>query len=359
MVISKFSHGGNLWQVIEKYRIPPEKILDFSANINPWGDLLGVVDAIKENIESIFHYPDPDCRELTFKLSKLLKVEQERIIVGNGSTEIIYLIMMATHPKLVVIPVPTFTEYERALKLTGGRAKLLPLKEEQNFTLNPDELIKKAKKAQMIIICNPNNPTGKLLSRDNMQKIVDKAKEEGKLVVVDESFIDFQPQDSLIDSVKKNQNLFILRSFTKFFSIAGLRLGYGVGSKKIIAKIKSLKQPWTVNALAQVAGIQILENMEKAKELKEQIEKERDFLYKTLSSVDGIEPYPSATNFILVKIKAPFSSSQLCEELAKKGILVRDCSNFSGLSDKFIRIAVRKREENKKLIHNLKKILGS
>ncbi|NQS89131.1 aminotransferase class I/II-fold pyridoxal phosphate-dependent enzyme, partial [Patescibacteria group bacterium] len=273
--------------------------------------------------------------------------------------EIIYLIIKAIHPELAIIPVPTFTEYERALRLANSRIKFLFLKEEQNFALNPDELIKMAKNVQMIILCNPNNPTGKLLLRNEMQRIVDEAKKMGKFVLIDESFIDFQLQHSLIDRIKTNQNIFILRSFTKFFSIAGLRLGYGVANKKLIAKIKSIKQPWTVNSLAEVAGIQILENIEKAEKLKVRIENERDFLYKNLFKIDEIEPYPSATNFILIKIKSFFSSSWLSSELAKRGILIRDCSNFPGLSDKFIRVAVRKREENKKLIYNLEQILGS
>lgn len=356
---SKFSHGGDIWQVSEKYKIPPDKILDFSTNVNPWGKFSGVVDVIKKNIREIFHYPDPECRKLIFKLSEFLKLERENIVVGNGATEIIYLLMMSLRPYQVVIPVPTFTEYERALRLSGGKAKFLFLKEKSDFTLDVDELIKKVKDSQMVIICNPNNPTGRVLDQSKMQKIVDKAEKMGKFVVVDESFIDFCPQESIINSIKKHQNLFILRSFTKFFSIAGLRLGYGIGSKEVIAKIKSVKLPWMVNSLAEIAGVAILENMEKFKELRQRIEKERAFLYKNLSKINAVKPYPSITNFILVRIKASFSSSHLANEMAKRGILIRDCSNFTGLSDRFFRIAVRKREENKKLIFNLKQILGA
>ncbi len=359
MSLSKSLHGGNLWQTAEKYRIPPDEIIDFSANINPWGNLLGVIEAIRKNMASIFHYPDPEYRRLTLKLSEFLKIEQANIVVGNGATEIIYLVMMAIRPERAIIPVPTFTEYERALRLTGGKVKSLYLKEGQDFTLDTDELIKMAKNVQMIILCNPNNPTGKLLSRSKMQRIVDEAKKMGKFVVIDESFIDFQLQQSLMDTIKTNQNIFIVRSFTKFFSIAGLRLGYGVGNKKLIAKIKSIKQPWTVNSLAEAVGIQILENTEKFEKLKTQIENEKNFLYKNLFKIDGMKPYTSDTNFILIKIKTSLSSSWLTSELAKKGILIRDCSNFVGLSDKFVRMAVRKREENKKLIYNLEQILRS
>jgi len=355
----KFLHGGNLWEASRERGIPPEKIIDFSANINPWGELFGIKGYINKNMDSIFHYPDPDSKRLTLKLSEFLKVDRERIIVGNGATEIIYLIMGAVRPSFAVIPVPTFTEYERALKLAHGRAIFLLLEEEKDFNMEFDKLIKKSRNAQMIVICNPNNPTGKILPLSVMQEILEEAEKKGKFVVVDESFIDFQPQNSLISSIERYRGLFILRSFTKFFSIAGLRLGYGVGSREIIAKIKSIKQPWTVNSLAEMAGVGILENIEKAERLREWIEKEKDFLYKNLSKIKEIEPYPSVANFILIKIKAPFSSSWLANELAGKGILIRDCSNFTGLSDKFFRIAVRTREENEKLIYNLEQIFRS
>jgi len=353
MIISKFSHGGNLWQIAEKYEILPEEIIDFSANTNPWGTSLGVVKAIKERMESIFHYPDPECRELTRRLSEHLRLDRRSIMVGGGSTEIIYLVMRALRPRWAIIPAPTFTEYERALKLAGGKTKFLFLKEKRDFILDTEKLVKKAKGIQMIVLCNPNNPTGKLISRAEVEKVINKAKEVGVIVVVDESFIDFQPQCSLVDKVKNNGNLLILRSFTKFFSIAGLRLGYAVGSKELMTRIKSFKEPWTVSSLAQVAGIHILKNMRKADELKELVKKEREFLYTALDRIEGIKPYTSQANFILAKIEVPLSSGYISEKLIKRGILIRDCRNFPGLSDKFIRIAVRKREENQKLIHHL------
>ena len=359
MFDSKFSHGGDIWQVAEKYEILPDDVIDFSANINPWGVSLEVVKAVKKRLDVIFRYPDPECRRLTGILSQMLRLNQKNILIGNGATEIIYLVMEALKPARVIVPCPTFTEYERAIKLAGGRVKYLYLKEENNFTLEVGRLIKEAKDAGMILLCNPNNPTGTILSRDKLCEVAHMSKKLGKFLVVDESFIDFQPECSILDEVRKNSSLVILRSFTKFFSIAGLRLGYGVSSREVIEKMKSFKQPWTVNCLAQVAGVHILQNMKKAEEMKEKLIKERDFLYKNLCKIEGIKPYPSQANFILIKIKkASFSSSKLTEELIKRGILVRDCCNFPGLSDKFIRVAVRKREDNRKLIHHLSQILG-
>ncbi|MBE0478761.1 threonine-phosphate decarboxylase [Candidatus Aerophobetes bacterium] len=355
--VSKFSHGGGIYQVAEKYGISPEEIIDFSANVNPWGTSLGLEKIIKENLQSIFRYPDTYCRKLTLLLSNHLGIACDNILVGNGATEIIYLAMRAVKPRYAVIPVPTFSEYERALKLAGGQVKFLYLKERQGFSLNVDALIEKAKKVQMIILCNPNNPTGNLLPGEEMDKIINNAEKKGIATLLDESFIDFQPEFTLVDKLKKNKNLIILRSFTKFFSIAGLRLGYAVADKSLISKIKSFKEPWTVNCLAEVAGIHILKNLKRAEGLREKTKRERSVLYENLCRIKGIKPYPSQANFILIKIKASISSSYLTEELAKGGILVRDCSNFSGLGDKFIRVAVRKKEENRKLICSLNQIL--
>lgn len=342
----------------EEYHISPREVIDFSAAINPWGYSFGVVEVIKNRLESIFHYPDPECRKLTFALSEHLGAKPGMIVAGNGATEIIYLAMKALKPQRAVIPVPVFTEYERALRLAGGRPEFLYLKETDNFTLDIDRLMKRAREAQMIVLCNPNNPTGGILPGGKLQKIVVEAEKMGKIVMLDESFIDLQPHCSLVESVRDNDNLFILRSFTKFFSIAGLRLGYGIGGERLMAKVKSVRQPWTVNSLAQVAGIHIVKNMKKVDELREKIEKEREFLFENFNKIKGIKPYPSRANFILLNIEAPFSSSDLTCRLAKKGILVRDCSNFQGLSNRFIRVAVRKRGENEKLLYHLSQVVG-
>lgn len=358
MDISKFSHGGNLWQVAQIYNILPENIIDFSANMNPWGNTLGIDEAIQKSLGDIFCYPDPECRRLTSMLSEYLGVDYHSILVGSGATEIIDLTMRAIKPSCALIPTPTFSEYERALKVAGGEPKFLYLKEDNDFALDIDELIEEIRGVEMVVLCNPNNPTGKLLTYDKVQEVADKTEKMGIYLLVDESFIDFQPQHSIVDKIKSNHNLLVMRSFTKLFSIAGLRLGYGVGGKKLIMKMKKIKQPWTVNSLAQVAGVYILKNIEKAYKLKKRIEREREFLYEKLSKIKGLKPYPSWANFILVKIETSFSSSVLTHRLAKRGILVRDCSNFPGLSNKFIRVAVRKREENEKLLYHLSQVLG-
>lgn len=186
-----------------------------------------------------------------------------------------------------------------------------------------------------------------------------KVTEERKITfILDESYLDFKyPGESLVKEAQKTRYLLVVRSFTKFFGIAGLRLGYAVGGRRLIEKMADLKAPWTVNCLAQAAGIDLLRNEQRIKKIREAINEESEFLFGELSQIAGLRPYPPEANFILVKIETELSSSKLQEELAKKGILIRDCSNFAGLDDTFFRVAVRKREKNLRLIESLKDVI--
>ena len=355
MKSKSYFHGGNWREAAKRYGLSPNKILDFSANINPWTSSLGVEKIVKDNLADIYRYPDPQCTRLIKQISQYLGVARENILAGNGSTELIYLAARALSPRRALIFAPTFFEYERALRTSGGEPKFLFLKESQGFSVNTQRIIEETKDVEAVFICNPNNPTPTFFSKGELLEVVKITEERRIALILDESYLDFKyPGESLVEEAQETRHLLVLRSFTKFFAIAGLRLGYGVGGRHLIEKMAGLKEPWTVNCLAQAAGTYLLRNEENMKKIREAVNKESEFLYGELSRIAALKPYPPEANFILVKVERGTSSRKLQEDLARRGILIRDCSNFAGLNDTFFRVSVRKREENLRLIDSLR-----
>ena len=331
------------------------KIIDFSSNVNPLGFPYQVKNIIKKNASFLSAYPDPNSSELKDKLEKYTGIPKRQMIVGNGATEIIYYFCKAFIRKnnRVIIPIPTFGEYEAAVLLQGGRISYLKT---MNLNERIPELQHMITKNNCIFLCNPNNPTGYLIKRKNMLKIVETAYNKSALVFLDECFIELVPEsnESLISNLKEFDNLFILRSLTKSFGLAGLRIGYGFGSKKMIDVLTRIKIPWNVNALAQKAGIAALSSKSHLRKTRKLIKNELTFLTSSISKIKNFSYYPSSTNFILLESK--INSKTVQNKLIKKKLLVRDCSNFHGLDKKFIRIAVRTHKENVKLVKALEKI---
>ena len=350
MAVLNQVHGGNIYEI---QRVCKKKVIDFSANINPLNLPGEVKRLIRTNIRAVLHYPDPDSEKLSRSIAAFWNVEKENILVGNGSIELIYLIMHAFSPRTVSIPVPSFSEYEVAAKWKKSKIRFVPLKEKERFRL----YVSRLPKADILFVCNPNNPTGNLIAeRDNLI-----AQAPNKLVVIDEAFMDFLSDERKHTSIRaavKNRKIIVLRSFTKFFALPGLRLGYVLAHRQIIDKLKRWQPPWSVNALAQIAGKAILADKKYIRTTRRFIEKERDFFFGQLSKIKKLEPYPSVTNFLLVKIQAQnITSSFLLKKLIKKGILIRDCVNFKGLGNKFIRLAVRSHKDNLKFLRALKEVM--
>ena len=345
-----FLHGGNIEEVEKKYR---RKIIDFSANINPLGLPPAIKKAICKNLDKILHYPDFKAEKVTQKIAKYWQIDKKNILLGNGSVEFIYLIASAYRPKTVLIPTPTFSEYERAAKSIGSKIQFLKLKEEENFKLDISDF----DNSDILFLCNPNNPTGNLILTESrtIERMVN------ELLVVDEAFMDFLPQQkkfTLIYRAVKNKKIAALRSFTKFFALPGLRMGYIVAHKDVINKLRQHQPPWSTNSLAQAAAEVILSEGKYINKTYKFIEKERKFLSGQLTRIEGLKPYPTVTNFLLIKIeKSRLTSKSLRNALIKKGLLIRDCANFRSLNDKYIRVAVRSHEENLKLLTAIKGVL--
>ena len=329
-------------------------VLDFSSNISPLGFPPLVKKAIKKEIRSLDVYPDPDSEKLRSHLEWYTKITKDQIVVGNGATEIIYNFCMAFLGKKtpILIPVPTFGEYEAACKLAGCKLSFFKT---MNLADSLDNFIKVIPKNGCIFLCNPNNQTGVVTLKSKMLEIIKSAKKKNTLVFVDECFIELVPNsnESIVKAIKKFDNLFILRSLTKSFGLAGIRIGYGLGSKKIILVLNKIKIPWNVSGLAQKAASAALCHSFYLDKTRNLIKKESKYLSDSIAKMPNFSCHSSATNFILIKSK--IKSKILQKKLLAKKILVRDCSNFRGLDDHYIRIAVKGHKENIMLI----KALGS
>ncbi|MGI0089904.1 MAG: threonine-phosphate decarboxylase CobD [Nitrosopumilaceae archaeon] len=331
------------------------QVLDFSSNVNPLGFPAVVKDVIKKNTSLLSVYPDPNSSKIREDLAKYTRFPKDQIVVGNGATEIIYNFCTAFLQKnsRVVIPIPTFGEYEAAARLRGAQVFYFKT---MNLNDNISQLKTRIAKTNCIFICNPNNPTGTLVRRKNVLKILEMAYNKSILVFLDECFIELVPEsnESLVQCLNEFDNLFILRSMTKSFGLAGLRVGYGLGSKKVIDVLMRIKMPWNVNGLAQKAASVALSNTSHLTKTRKLIKREFKFLRDSISKINGFTCYDSSTNFILIKSK--INSKTIQKKLIEKKILVRDCSTFRGLNNKFIRVAIRTHKENVRLVKALEDV---
>jgi len=344
-------HHGGPFSIIN----PSSNILDFSSNVSPLGASSLVRKTIKNQLDTVQIYPDSESTQLRKNLQQYTKIPHSQIVVGNGATEIIYNFcqVFLSNKTPVLIPIPTFGEYESAVKLSGAKISFFKT---MNLEKDIDYFISKFPNNGCIFICNPNNPTGNLISKKTLQKIILLANKKKTLVFVDECFIELVPDhdESIINLVKKYNNLFVLRSLTKSFALAGLRIGYGVGTKQMISVLNKVKIPWNVSGLAQQAASAALSHLFYLDKVKKIIKKESFYLINSISKLKDFQCNTTSTNFILIKTK--IKSKTLQKKLLEKKILIRDCSTIRGLNDNYIRIAVKTRKENKKLIQALEKL---
>ena len=356
-------HGGKVNEAAERHRIDQRKILDFSASVNPLGPPQKILAAIKSNFWRIPFYPDSTSKTLKTAIAKHLGLNTDNIVVGNGSTELIWLFAWVFIKKgdEALIPAPTFGEYEIAVRRAGGRPKFVRL-DKIDFRVKADDFIDQIRaRTKVIFLCNPNNSTGKIIAKEELLNIVKAAEQKNVLVFIDEDFMDFVEEGkrtSFTDSTSIHKNLFILRSFTKFFALAGIRVGYGIGCNQMNGLLHQGKAPWNVNCLAQVAAVDALANEKYINETQRLITRERAHMLKGLALINSFKVVSTDANFVLVKIKSTsLTAAQLKEKLLKYGILIRDCSSFRGLDKYFFRIAIRTRKENAKLLKVMKSVL--
>jgi threonine-phosphate decarboxylase len=349
------THGGDVDAAARYAGIKAGEIIDFSASINPLGPPSAARKAFIGSYEEISRYPDPHGLMLREVLAKRHGIEPAEVLVGNGSTQLIYLICAALRPRTALVIGPAFSEYTNALALVGANVRMLSLTEESGFQLSTEKLIDTwEKNCDLLVLATPNSVTGQLIAKAEIEDIARLALVRKSFVVVDEAFIDFIEDQSVKMLVRNNPFLIVLRSLTKYYALPGLRLGYLIGEAGRVAQLAGHQEPWSVNAPAMSVALACLADANFAAKTKRWLEGEREFLFKGVARVQGLHPFPSKVNFLLVKIgKHGVDALELRSFLLRKKLLIRACNSFTELGGDYFRVAVRQRKDNRRLLRAL------
>ena len=347
------THGGDWTGYETEYGFLP---LDFSANVSPLGLPDGVREAAIQALQDTDRYPDPLCRTLRTRLAERHGIPAAQIVCGNGAADLIFRICRVLRPKKALLTAPDFGEYKRALREENCEIRTVTRRESEGFLLHREDLAGSIHGAELLFLSNPNNPTGLVTGREEMRKILKLCSNEHCVPVIDECFLDFtegSEAQSLIPDLEQNPELVILRAFTKTYAMAGLRLGYALcGSKAFAERLQSAGQPWPVSNIAQAAGIAALQEEDYVNRLRALISEEGPRMIRALTAL-GLRVIPGKANYLLFCCE----DKELGEKLRKRGILIRDCRNYAGLTEGWYRIAIRSAAENDRLIHTLGEVL--
>ncbi|MEG2174678.1 MAG: threonine-phosphate decarboxylase CobD, partial [Oscillospiraceae bacterium] len=327
--------------------------MDFSVNINPLGMPTSVKQAIIDHVPEYARYPDPSCRALRSAIAAHHGLEASMVICGNGASELIFALCACFKPQTVLVPAPTFSEYERAATLFGSEVREHPLVESDSFALMESILEDITAQTQLLFLCNPNNPTGQLADPALLCNVAEVCRKNQTLLLLDECFMDFTRGKSMLPHLEKYPNMLILRAFTKTYAMAGLRLGVLYGAdERLLSNIAAHMPTWSVSSVAQAAGIAALQEKDWIEETQCIVENERVFMAEALCSL-GLTVYPSDANFLLFKSKRP-----LAAPLRAHGVLTRSCENFSGLDERYIRIGLKNHNANLALLRTMSEVLN-
>lgn len=349
-------HGSDLEKIESIYGIRKEEIISFSANVNPLGVSPLLKSTLAEKIDAITTYPDREYTSLRKCIAAYCGTEYENVIVGNGSTELISLFIQIEHPKKALVIGPTYSEYEREISLGGGTTLYYPLRETDDFKLDVADFLSHLNESiDLLVVCNPNNPTSSCITRREMRRILDVCKQYDIYVMVDETYVEFADNMEDISAVPLTNyynNIVILRGTSKFFAAPGLRLGYAVtGNRDLIKAINTRKNPWTINSLAVIAGETMFSDTAYIEATKSLISSERARIYQIFSEHPDFKVYQPSGNFMLVRIlKDELTSQDLFDRAIREKMMIRDCSTFPFLDHKYIRFCFMNRTDNDRLI---------
>ncbi|MDD4346679.1 MAG: pyridoxal phosphate-dependent class II aminotransferase [Desulfitobacteriaceae bacterium] len=363
-------HGGNLRRARELYG--QDSFLDLSANINPFGPPESVWDKIRETLPQIVNYPDPESKQLRSELASVYQLPVNKIMVGNGAGELLFTLLQSLKPKKVAIPTPSFSEYEQAARAASAEIFYIPLGAQGWSGLSPvntteeraifrDIWQQHLNGCDLLFICSPHNPTGSLISKEHFQLLLEISRGINCHIIFDESFFDFLPEETRWSArldLEFNPQLIVLYSMTKFYSLPGLRLGACFASSDVISHSRLFRDPWSVNVLAEQAGIAALQDKNFPALVRRKLNESKKFFTVNLkqSTYKSLKVLPGSANFVLVEL-LDHCSGEFVKALANHGILVRDCANFKGLQGSYIRIAIKDISSMKHLLNALSLII--
>ena len=349
-------HGSDIEKICDYYHLNKEDIVKFGANVNPLGLSASVKKEIAENIDLFSSYPDRDYTDLKKAIAAYTNTSPEHIVVGNGSTELISLLISQRAPKRALLLGPTYSEYARELNLVGGTLEYYNLKEEQDFRLDISDLTDTLKSdIDLLIICNPNNPTSSAISTADMKKLLTVCRSLGIFVMIDETYIEFAPEGtslSAVSLVPEFDNFMVIRGVSKFFAAPGLRFGYGLTSNQaFLQTLLTHQNPWSLNSIGAYAGERMLKDTDYNQKTWSLIDSERTRMCTELSGLDTVKIYPAYANFVLVKIlKEGLTSFDVFEKAIHQNLMIRDCSSFESLNGEYVRFCIMNPEDNDRLL---------
>ena len=370
-------HGGNIFQFAHEQRIEPYEVVDFSANINPLGPSQHGLDALNAQLRYISHYPDATNDDVLNAIADTYGMDKHQITVGNGAAELLYAICRLPGYTGAFVPAPGFSEYKEALEASKIPVRDIfyrpreddngkPYFEVPYLALETFAAELKGQDGRIIVFLgNPNNPDGTLLDKDHIRTVASMLKDANSLLVIDESFIDFVGNDPLQDNehsmrslVNEFDNIIVVHSFTKFYAVPGLRIGAAFANETLITQLQQYIPSWSVNTIAQAYTKAALNDVDYIKRTKQELNEERAFMYNALDDIEGITVYPPSANFILFQVNQEgITANYINEELKKYNMIVRNCDSYVGLTNHWVRIAVKDHDTNIKLVDKLTNIL--
>ena len=370
-------HGGNIFQFAHEQRIEPYEVVDFSANINPLGPSQRGLDALNAQLRYISHYPDATNDDVLNAIADTYGMDKHQITVGNGAAELLYAICRLPGYTGAFVPAPGFSEYKEALEASKIPVRDIfyrpreddngkPYFEVPYLALETFAAELKGQDGRIIVFLgNPNNPDGTLLDKDHIRTVASMLKDANSLLVIDESFIDFVGNDPLQDNehsmrslVNEFDNIIVVHSFTKFYAVPGLRIGAAFANETLITQLQQYIPSWSVNTLAQAYTKSALNDVDYIKRTKQELNDEKAFMYNALDAIEGITVYPPSANFMLFQVNQEgITANYINEELKKYNMIVRNCDSYVGLTNHWVRIAIKDHETNIKLVDKLTNIL--
>ncbi|MCK5684502.1 aminotransferase class I/II-fold pyridoxal phosphate-dependent enzyme [bacterium] len=354
-------HGGNIKELAVALGCSINEIVDMSSNLNPLGPPENLKNIICNNLDKIESLPEPDAISMKKGFAKFHGIDHDEVVAGNGTTWFIYTIPKAIGSKKVLIVGPSYSDYQDACLMHKIKFEHCLSQSSNMFNPDIDKISDMAKLADTVFICNPNNPTGSLISKDKLEYLV--SKHENCVFIIDESYLPFVDRAKEISMVVQNRlkNLIVLSSMSKIFRIPGLRTGFLSACRNIVEKVICYSQPWSVNSLAQAVINDIFDHPEKIEPFYNKtrvfIKREKEVFLDSVNNIPGLQIFDSKTYFTLAKLTGNIRSKEFCAKIGKDKVLIRDCTNFTGLSDRYVRFSLKTREENLNLAKLIKQIV--
>lgn len=350
-------HGSDIEAASAYYNIPKEDIVCFSSNVNPLGLSESLKEVLADHLDVLSSYPDRNYSNLKSTLAKYCNAPADCFLVGNGSTEMISVLIHTRHPQKALIIAPTYSEYERELSLIGCTLDEYVLQESTDFQLDFDDFSKHMEngKYELVILCNPNNPTSSALNVSQICTLLEIIKKNNSFLMIDETYVEFTDvidNYSAMSLITEYDNFIVLRGVSKFFASPGMRFGYAATSNQELHQaFLKLQNPWSLNSLAAFAGEIMFFDTTYIEKTRNHILSEKKRMINDLSTIPGLKVYPAYANFILVKVLLPnVTSYDIFDSLMKKGLMVRDCSSFDCLNGEYFRFCIMNTEENNRLL---------